>query len=191
VRWSGVRMRACVRLTVLWPCDSRGRVGEDLHVDAVASVFAREVRLVVGDAVDRNEAAGEDRVGKPGGPFTSGAEVVGQAASRPTASRTYRRARAVGDAEPDGEAGVGIAACAGGRAPAAHGDRRAVLATAFDVAPARSGPDRPGGRGCGRTAESRQGGTARRGSRSGHRISVGCRLTGSLAHPLPTAQPAR
>jgi hypothetical protein len=62
-------------------------VGQDLGVDSVALMFARVVRRVFGDVVDRDEGAVRVHVHELGGLVRGGFEGAAWAASRLIASR--------------------------------------------------------------------------------------------------------
>src|SRR4051794_36838996 len=59
------------------PYQSPCRVRDHLHVDAMASVFSGVVRLLVVDAVDRDQGAVEDRVRQQADPGHGCGQVLG------------------------------------------------------------------------------------------------------------------
>lgn len=91
------------------PYQPAGGIGKNLHVDAVTVVFAAVVRLLVGDPVDRDQRAVQDRVHQDRCPVDGGVQVVGQG-SEQVDSATHVAPRGAGtDPEPSRQPGVGIA----------------------------------------------------------------------------------
>lgn len=82
-----------------------GGVGDDLHVDAVPLMFSGVVRLLIGDAVDRDHGAVEDRVGQPTDPGHGRSQVIGCGGEQGDRFADVAPGGRGADAEPGGQPG--------------------------------------------------------------------------------------
>jgi hypothetical protein len=95
------------------PDEPAGRVGDNLHAHAVAAVFTGVVRLLVGDAVDRDQRAVQDRVGRQPDPVHRGVQVVGRCREQIGGFADVAPGCGHADVETAGRPGQGVAVAQG------------------------------------------------------------------------------
>lgn len=110
------------------PDETPGSVGDDLDVHAMASLLSGVVRLLVGDAVDRDRRTVQDRVGQPPYAFHGGVQVFCSRAEQDDHLLDVAPGGGDPDLEAGGEAGIGVAVAQVGRGEQGLGPAASTVA---------------------------------------------------------------